>query len=807
MDGNNVAWGAILINGRSNVSIYNCTFVDFAICGVTYNGASGYTEDPPGIYATGNSFYNNTMSNCAEYEFGTGFGNGGLQIGGQEGMLVHDNVLSQVGRTPGYNGYVIKYYSHGYNKGLKIYNNTITKAPFSGYWWDFDFAVEMWNHRGGVEIYDNTIIGGIDVGGESNVKGAYSYSCWIHNNTIGPITMQAVEEVGVYLERNCSDIIIKNNYFRNLASAVFIIPASTDAVSNIDIIGNIINGIGTTSGSWVGYAIRWTTVDGSDGTIVNNIKINNNVIIGNAENNLAGIMLPDIGTATNITIRNNIIQDFDMAPVYSNTSGTINGLSIENNNFYLNANSNNVLIAGNTPTNYTNLNNKKLNPLFVSASDFHLQAGSPARDAGINVGLPADYEGNPIPFNYISDIGAYEYTSATTTNISTGTITGSPFCAGASVSIPFTVTGTFNSGNIFTAELSNATGSFSAPTVIGSLTGTTSGIIAAIIPVASVQGTSYRIRVKGSNPLTIGSDNGANISINPILAPSISIALSSGNNPSCQGSSVTFSASQVNGGASPSYQWKVNGINAGTNSSAFTTASLTNGQIITCILTSNAPCAIPQVVTSNAITMSVNTLPANAGIISGPTNVYQGQNSVTYTVSVIANASSYIWTLPNGATGSSSTNSINISYSNSAISGYITVKGNNSCGNGGPSTIAVNVNQTPVISNQAFSVAENSANGTNVGTVVASDPDAGQTLTYSILSGNTSGAFAINASTGVLTVANSAALNFEITPSFALVVKVQDNGTGTLSSQATVTVSLTNVNEVPVINNQAFLSC
>jgi hypothetical protein len=115
-----------------------------------------------------------------------------------------------------------------------------------------------------------------------------------------------------------------------------------------------------------------------------------------------------------------------------------------------------------------------------------------------------------------------------------------------------------------------------------------------------------------------------------------------------------------------------------------------------------------------------------------------------------------------------------------------------------------NINEVPVINNQAFSVAENSSNGTNVGTVVASDPDAGQTLTYSILSGNTSGAFAINASTGVLTVANSSALNFETTPSFALIVKVQDNGTGTLSSQATVTVSLTNINEVPVINNQAF---
>jgi hypothetical protein len=114
------------------------------------------------------------------------------------------------------------------------------------------------------------------------------------------------------------------------------------------------------------------------------------------------------------------------------------------------------------------------------------------------------------------------------------------------------------------------------------------------------------------------------------------------------------------------------------------------------------------------------------------------------------------------------------------------------------------VNEVPVINNQFFSIAENSASGTIIGTVVATNPDAGQTLTYSILSGNTSGAFSINISTGVLSVSNSAALNFEITPTFALVVKVQDNGTGNLSSQATVNISLTDVNEVPVINNQSF---
>ncbi len=116
----------------------------------------------------------------------------------------------------------------------------------------------------------------------------------------------------------------------------------------------------------------------------------------------------------------------------------------------------------------------------------------------------------------------------------------------------------------------------------------------------------------------------------------------------------------------------------------------------------------------------------------------------------------------------------------------------------------LNVNEPPVIANQAFSINENSANGTTVGSIVASDPDAGQTLTYSILSGNTSGTFTINASSGVLSVADSTALDFEVTPFFALIIKVQDNGTGTLNSQAKITINLLDVNEPPVLTNQSY---
>src|SRR5690606_25355363 len=106
-------------------------------------------------------------------------------------------------------------------------------------------------------------------------------------------------------------------------------------------------------------------------------------------------------------------------------------------------------------------------------------------------------------------------------------------------------------------------------------------------------------------------------------------------------------------------------------------------------------------------------------------------------------------------------------------------------------------NSAPVVGNQTFALAENSANGTSVGTVAASDPDAGQSLTYAITAGNGSGAFAINPSTGEITVADGTPLDFETTPSFSLTVQVTDNGSPALSTSATITINLTDVDEAP----------
>ncbi|HUV58661.1 MAG TPA: choice-of-anchor Q domain-containing protein [Desulfatiglandales bacterium] len=62
--------------------------------------------------------------------------------------------------------------------------------------------------------------------------------------------------------------------------------------------------------------------------------------------------------------------------------------------------------------NFDKISSRIANPLFVSSSDFHLQSSSPAIDAGMNVGISIDYDGNHVPSGIAPDMGAYEYIQA-----------------------------------------------------------------------------------------------------------------------------------------------------------------------------------------------------------------------------------------------------------------------------------------------------------------------------------------------------------------------------------------------------------
>ncbi len=115
----------------------------------------------------------------------------------------------------------------------------------------------------------------------------------------------------------------------------------------------------------------------------------------------------------------------------------------------------------------------------------------------------------------------------------------------------------------------------------------------------------------------------------------------------------------------------------------------------------------------------------------------------------------------------------------------------------GTVNVTVNpVNDAPVVTPATFTVAENAANGTVVGTVVVNDVDAGDSRAFT-LSGPDAAAFAID-SNGQITVNGS--LNFELKPTYTFTVNVTDSGLAVGS--ATVTVNLTDIPETgPKITN------
>jgi hypothetical protein len=142
----------------------------------------------------------------------------------------------------------------------------------------------------------------------------------------------------------------------------------------------------------------------------------------------------------------------------------------------------------------------------------------------------------------------------------------------------------------------------------------------------------------------------------PMVTASVAIALTSGNNPTCLGETLTFTATPTNGGDAPTYQWKINGSNVGTNQAQFSSSSLTNEQIVTCEMTSNMPCASPATVTSSGIPVQVNTRPT--AILSGSQTICPG-NTVSLSAT-LTGSGPWTGTLNDGTSFSTSSSPVNI---------------------------------------------------------------------------------------------------------------------------------------------------
>jgi len=174
-------------------------------------------------------------------------------------------------------------------------------------------------------------------------------------------------------------------------------------------------------------------------------------------------------------------------------------------------------------------------------------------------------------------------------------------------------------------------------------------------------------------------------------------------NPVCKGTLVTFTANPVNGGTSPTYQWKVNGNNVGINSSTYSSNSLKNDDAVSCTLTSNLTCITNPTAISNILTINVISPVSPSVSISSSANTICSGTLVTFT----ANADNagrtpiYQWKLNNVIVGTNISTYSNANLANGDIV-TCTLTSSSSCAirpsvDSNPITMIVNAIAVPSI--------------------------------------------------------------------------------------------------------------
>ena len=404
VDGDSTALIGITVIARKNIKIHHCTFRDFLTNGVRFTGVvSG--NNPPTIYALNNEVYNCFFYDCGNEVFSDPyyFASSALTIGGQKDMLIHDNYINETG---GKYGYGISSTALGYNMGLDIYNNTILVSPKHQASNQWSFATELWNNKGGIKIHDNIIQGGVDHGGlGSDDIGGYGFALKVYDNEITMDALQPYDQQAILLESDMDGgVYIYGNWIENYSIGLSMnaLSGPTDIIDSVFIYYNIFIETHKSSGNYSGRAISVGTGD------YTNISIDNNVVYNSAYIGSAGFHFSTAGsTFTDLNIRNNIfVKAYNAIRFEDNT---ITNVNITNNQFYLHTTTTSYVNV--TDTNVTEEDPARTgDPLFVSATDFHLQAGSPCINAGVALELvfiTIDYEGTAIGIPD-PNIGAYE---------------------------------------------------------------------------------------------------------------------------------------------------------------------------------------------------------------------------------------------------------------------------------------------------------------------------------------------------------------------------------------------------------------
>ncbi|MDX8337604.1 HYR domain-containing protein [Draconibacterium sp. IB214405] len=183
------------------------------------------------------------------------------------------------------------------------------------------------------------------------------------------------------------------------------------------------------------------------------------------------------------------------------------------------------------------------------------------------------------------------------------------------------------------------------------------------------------------------------INVNPVLDPSVTIT-SNPDTAVCPGTIIQFTATATNQGNNPSYQWKLNGSNVGSNLPTYSSATLVDGDEVWVVLTSNIDCPVNNPVNSDTINVLVKPgTPSIPGTIDGDIQVC-ADDTLMYTIAPVTDATSYNWSVSgtnwNIISGDGS-DTVYIATGDPETNAVISVTAENDCGVSAAQSLAVAV--------------------------------------------------------------------------------------------------------------------
>jgi gliding motility-associated-like protein len=157
----------------------------------------------------------------------------------------------------------------------------------------------------------------------------------------------------------------------------------------------------------------------------------------------------------------------------------------------------------------------------------------------------------------------------------------------------------------------------------------------------------------GSYTAKLTTATGCPLSYGPMVIDAVhvpTVAIGTTTPEICSGANVVFTASPTEGGNQPGYQWQVNGVSQAGGGASWSDAGLSDGDIVSCLMTSTATCPSPRIAASNQVVMAVT--PAPTISLAPEIGINYGQ-SVQLDPVITGTIDVYAWA---PATGLSATN-------------------------------------------------------------------------------------------------------------------------------------------------------